>query len=539
MPDLDPRWEATILRCLARHPVDRFNNILDVVASLEGTGVEQAAALRPSSRRWAVSARWAVAALVLAVLAAGYGWYAAGRSPAGITSIAVLPFENVGRDAEQDYLSDGLSEGLTNRLSQLAGIKVAAHSSSSRFTGTKADPREVARALDVAALLTGRVSSRGDRVSINVELINGSDQSVIWGNQYVRTVTDLSQMPGEISRDVAEKLQVRLTADDRQRMAATGAVNAKAYELLLRGHFQRAKGGTEDRLKALDYFRQAIEAEPNYALAYADLSDIYRSLINSGMFPPAEFLPIARSAAQKACDLDDSLAEAHYALANLMTYSWEWEEAEREYKRAIELNPNLALARRWYASYLRLMGRHDQAIAEITRARQLDPLSPGVNATVGFVLSSAGRYDEASAALKKTLEMDRSYPYTHLFLGHVYAAQKKYAEAIAAYRQAATLGLDTPPTRISLGTAYAAAGQGDRARAILDELKTGKEHVSSGELAILQAALGEREQAFSSLEAAYRLRDHHLQTLAVEPGFDPLRADPRFQDLLQRVGLRR
>ena len=266
-------------------------------------------------------------------------------------------------------------------------------------------------------------------------------------------------MPGEISRDVAEKLQVRLTADDRQRMAASGAVNAKAYELLLRGHFQRAKGSTEDRQKALDYFRQAIEADPNYALAYADLSDIYRSLINSGTFAPAEFLPIARSAAQKARELDDSLADAHYALANLMTYAWEWDEAEREYKRAIELNPNLALAHRWYAAYLRLMGRHDQAIAEITRARELDPLSPGVNATVGFVLSSAGRYDEASEALKKTLELDRSYPYTHLFLGHVYAAQKKYAEAIAAYRQAATLGLDTPPQGFRLERRTRARGR--------------------------------------------------------------------------------
>ena len=540
VPGLDPRWEATILRCLARQPVDRFSNVLDVVASLEGADVEEAAANRPPSRRWPVSARSIVVVLlVTAVLAAGYAWYAAGRSPGDITSIAVLPFENVSRDAEQDYMSDGLSEGLINRLSQLPGIKVAAHSSSSRFTDRHADPREVARALDVAAILAGRVSPRGDSLSIGVELINGTDRSVIWGNQYVRTVADLSRVPGEISRDVAEKLQVSLTADDRRRMAASGAVNAKAYELLLRGHFHQAKGSTENRQKALDYFRQAIEADPNYALAYADLSDIYRSLINSGTFAPAEFLPIARSAAQKACELDDSLADAHYALANLMTYAWEWEEAEREYKRAIELNPNLALAHRWYAAYLRLMKRHDEAIAEITRARELDPLSPGVNATVGFVLSSAGRYDEASETLKKTLELDRSYPYTHLFLGHVYAAQKKYAEAIAAYHQAATLGLDTPPTKIVLGAAYAAAGQHDRARAILQELRTSNEHVSSGELAILLAALGEREQALTSLEDAYRTRDHHLQSLGVDPGFDPLRADRRFQDLLRRVGLAR
>ena len=540
VPGLDPHWEATILRCLARQPVDRFSNVLDVVASLEGASVEEAASKRPPSRRWPVSARSMVAVLIVAaVLAAGYAWYAAGRGPGDITSIAVPPFESVSRDAEQDYMSDGLSEGLINRLSQLPGIKVAAHSSSSRFTDRHADPREVARALDVAAILAGRVSPRGDSLSIGVELINGTDRSVIWGNQYVRTVADLSRVPGEISRDVAEKLQISLTADDRQRMAASGAVNAKAYELLLRGHFHRAKGNTEDRKKALDYFRQAIEADPNYALAYADLSDIYRSLINSGTFTPAEFLPIARSAAQKASELDDSLADAHYALANLMTYAWEWEEAEREYKRAIELNPNLALAHRWYAAYLRLMGRHDEAIAAISRARERDPLSPGVNATVGFVLSSAGRQGEAIETLKNTLELDRSYPYTHLFLGHVYAAQKQYAEAIAAYRQAATLGLDTPPTKIVLGAAYAAAGQPDRARAILRELRTSKEHVSSGELAILLAALGEREQAFASLEDAYRTRDHHLQSLGVDPGFDPLRADPRFQDLLRRVGLAR
>ena len=220
-----------------------------------------------------------------------------------------------------------------------------------------------------------------------------------------------------------------------------------------------------------------------------------------------------------------------------MTYAWEWTEAEREYQRAIELNPNLALAHRWYAAYLRLMKRHDQAIAEITRARELDPLSPGVNATVGFVLTSAGRYDEASEALKKTLELDRSYPYTHLFLGDLYAAQKKSAEAIAAYRQAVTLGLDTPPTRISLGAAYARAGDLDRARAIQEELRSSTEHVSRSEMAILLAALGEREQALTSLEEAYRAHEHQLQTLAVDPGFDPLRADPRFQDLLQRVGL--
>ncbi len=468
--------------------------------------------------------------------AAGYAWYAAERTP-GITSIAVLPFETTSTEPEQEYLSDGISEALISRLSELPGIKVVANSSSSRYKGQKPDLREVARALDVAAILAGKVVERGDSLTISVELIDGTDSTHLWGDQYVRKPADLMQVPDEISRGVAAKLQVPQTARDPTRTAMSGAANARAYELLLRGHFHRAKGSTDDRQRAREYFRQAIEADPKYALAYADLSDIYRSLINSGQLSATEYLPRARAAAETALELDETLADGHYALANLMTYSWEWIEAERRYKRSIELNPNLALAHRWYASYLRLMGRHDQAIAEITRARELDPLSPGVNATLAFILSSAGRHDQARAALEKTLELDRGYPYAHLYLGHLYMAQGDPAKAIDAYRQAATLGLDTPPTQIALGAAYARAGQTDRARATLAELRRRTENVSPSELAILLVALGEPEQALASLEDAYRARDPHLQQLGVEPGFDPLRAEPRFRDLLQRIGL--
>ena len=220
-----------------------------------------------------------------------------------------------------------------------------------------------------------------------------------------------------------------------------------------------------------------------------------------------------------------------------MTYDWEWSEAERRYRRSIELNPDLALAHRWYASYLRLMGRHDQAVAEITRARELDPLSPGVNATLGFILLSAGQHEPARQALERTLELDRGYPYAHLYLGHVSMAQRDYARAVTAYQQAATLGLDTPPTQIALGAAFAHGGQTAKARTILAALRSHADNVSPGELAILLVALGERDQALTSLEHAYRVRDPHLQQLGVEPGFDPIRGDARFQNLLQRIGL--
>jgi eukaryotic-like serine/threonine-protein kinase len=539
VPDVDPLWEATILRCLARRPEERYASAGEVVSALEGRHVEAAEA--PQRRQQWSGVVWSALALViLGILVSGYVVYAKYLAAhVGITSIAVLPLRNSSNDPQQDYLSDGISEGLINRLSQVPGLKVVANSSSSRYKGQNADPQDVARALAVTGIVAGSVSQRGDNLSISVELIDGRDRTQVWGEQYVRKAADLFQVSAEISRDVAAKLQMRPAAGGRQTSGPRESPNPLAYELLLKGHFHRAKGGTEDRQKAGEYFVQAIAADPGYALAHADLSDIYRSLVNAGLLDPNEYLPKARATAEKALELDEGLADGHYALANLMTYAWEWADAEREYKRAIELNPNLALAHRWYAVYLRLLGRHDQAITEITRARELDPLSPGVNATVGYVLSSAHRYDQAIAALNRTIDLDPKYPYAHLFLGHTLAAQGKNAEAVAAYTKAIALGLDTPATQIFLGAASAHAGDRTRAVAILQQMQSSTARVSAAELAILLAALGEREQAFASLERAYRAHDIQLQYLGVEPGFDPLRSDPRFADLMRRVGLAR
>ena len=539
--DVDPLWETTILRCLARRPEDRFASAGEVVSALEGVHVEPAVAPR-KQQPWTAALWSALAMAILATLIAGYvvyARYAAPSRPASITSIAVLPLRNSSNDREQDYLSDGISEALINRLSQLPGLKVVANSSSSRYKGQDADPQEVARALDVAGILAGRVSQRGDSLSISVELIDGRDRTQVWGEQYVRKTADLYQVSADISRDVARKLHLGQAAVQRPGDGTHEGRNPEAYELLLKGHFHRAKGGTEDRQKASEYFGRAIAADPGYALAYADQSDIYRSLVSSGLVDPKEYLPKAKEAARKALELDEGLADGHYALANLMAYSWEWADAEGEYKRAIELNPNLALAHRWYATYLRLMGRHEQAISEITRARELDPLSPGVNATVGYVLSSARRYDQAMQALNKTIDLDPNYPYAHLFFGHTYAAEGKYAEAVAAYNKAIALGLDTPSTQVYLGAASAHAGDRTRAQAVLQRLRSSKERVSAAELAILLTALGEKERAVASLEEAYRAHDIQLQYLGVEPGFDPLRSDQRFADLMRRVGLAR
>ena len=478
-----------------------------------------------------------ILAATIALAYFGYSHYLGASKRAGITSLAVLPFTNTGDDPAKEYLSDGISESLINRLSQLPGVKVIANSSSSRYKAKDADPQEVGTALGVTAVLTGKVLQRGDNLLISVELIDARDRTQLWGQQYNRKATDLLAVQAEISREIAETLRLRLTAGQQQKLVTSGMVKPEAYELLLKGRFHSARGTIEDRKQAGEYFNQAIAADPAYALAYAELADIYRSLVNSGTLDPKEYLPKAESAAQKSLELDAGLAEGHYSLANLKTYAWQWSDAESEYKRAIDLNPNLALAHRWYASYLRLVGRSEQAVAEIKRARELDPLSPGVNATVGYLLFGARQYDQAIEVLKKTVELDTTYPYARLFLGFTFAAKGMYPEAIASYQEAIKLGLDTPSTQIHLGVAYARAGNRDQAQAILKRLQTSKDHISPGELAMLYTAMGEQEQAFSSLETAYAAHDLQLQYLGVAPEFDSLRADPRFQNLLRRIGL--
>jgi len=289
-------------------------------------------------------------------------------------------------------------------------------------------------------------------------------------------------------------------------------------------------------MKAAEYYQQAIVVDPAYASAYAALSIGYSDLTHNSILDPKEFTPNAEAAARKALELDESLAEAHDALALLKVNSWDWAAAEQEYQRAIELNPNFAKAYGGYAFYLSLVGRHEQAVAEAKRAKDMNPLSPTVNADVGYSLYMARRYDEAQETLNNAIEMDRTNPYTNGILAHTYLAKEMYSEAIAAFQRVIELGGE-PGYRIYLGAAYAKSGERERAQAILKRLETSGSYVSPGELAVLYAALSEQEQAFASLERAYAAHDAQLQFLQVEPAFDPLRSDLRFQDLMRRVGL--
>jgi len=450
-------------------------------------------------------------------------------------SIAVLPFANMSSEAENEYFCDGLAEELSNGLAKIENLKVAARTSAFSFRNKNVNVGEIGRALNVNSVLEGSVGKSGNRLRIFTQLVSVADGYNLWSERYDREIKDIFDVQDEIALAVVEALKVKLLGKTKSAVFKRQTDSTEAYELYLKGCFHRGKGGTESRKKAIDFFQKAIAIDPHYAPAYAELSFSYRVLISGGTLDPNEFTPKVEAMVMKALELDASLAEAHFALAIFKQDAWQWRAAEREFRKAVKLNLNLARARVGYAGHLARVGRADEAVSEVKQARELDPLSPIVNANVGFILYFARRFDEAIETLKSTLELDDNFAFANLYLGYNYAARGDFAEAVSAYKEAIRLGQDTPSNRIYLGAAYAGAGKRKQARDILKQLLTGKNYVSPGELAVLYAALGEREKAFASLEDAHARRDLQLQYLNVDPAFDSLREDSRFQDLLRRM----
>jgi tetratricopeptide (TPR) repeat protein len=419
----------------------------------------------------------------------------------------------------------------------LRGVKVIARSSAFKYKGKNADLNEVAKALGVEAVLTGRVTQRGDNLSISVELMKASDQTQIWGEQYDRNAADVLKVQSEISRAISQRLSSRFTSSEQQQLANRTGINPQAYELLLRGRFYWRKQGVENQKKAIECFEQSIRTDPTYALAYSELSASYNVLYSSGLLNPKDFKPKAEAAVYKALELDEGLADAHYALAGLKQNDWQWTAAEHEYRRALELNPNLAEAYRFYSFLLMATGRSDEAVEAAKRARELDPLSLATTAHVVTCLNVARRHDEAMELSQKTLEMDQNFAGAHYGLAFSYAGKGMYRQAVNEYQEAIKLSGDSPTDQIYLGAFYAKSGERKKAQEILGRLERTTEYVSPGELAVLYAALGERDHAFASLERAYTAHDLQLQYLGADPQFDSLREDPRFKDLMRRVGL--
>ncbi|MBA3231454.1 MAG: protein kinase [Acidobacteria bacterium] len=475
----------------------------------------------------------ALGVLIVALAAAGY--LTAFRATP-INSIAVLPFVNVGDDRDREYLSDGLSENLINTLSRLSQLKVIARSSSFKYRGEHIDIQDAAQKLGVGAIRTGRVGRRSDELQISVELMNTADNTLIWGDVYNRKVADALRLPEEIAHAVSQKLQLKLSDAQERQIAKRTTQSPQAYQFYMNGIFYRRTNGAENIRKAIEYQNQAVALDHNFALAYTELSINFAALVEIGALSAKEGMPQARSAAEKALALDETLAEAHDALAGVRYFEFEWAGAESASKRAIELNPNLAGAHTLYADYLSRSGRFDEALREIRLAQELDPLRTGLIANEGTIFYHARRYDEAILVKMQIHAEAVENPFFHLELANAYVQKGQYAEAILSYQTSLKLE-ETTSALIYLARVYALSGRRKEAIAILDKLKTTEKYVSPTELAILYAALGDKEKAFASLEKAFTERDFQLTSLKVEPGYDPLRADPRFQDLLVRVGL--
>jgi tetratricopeptide (TPR) repeat protein len=359
----------------------------------------------------------------------------------------------------------------------------------------------------------------------------------MWSEEYNRRAADLISVKQEIAQAASDKMRVKLTGQQEQQLAKRETVSPQAYELLLKGRYAFSKSGTDNLKKSIDYYEQAVAADPNYALAHAELSLKYYILTGGSAADPKIYMPKAEAAARKALGLDDSLAEAHLAISRIYVARWQWQEGEAERKRAIDLDPNNALAHDLYAQLLALVGRFDESLAQAKRARELDPLSAFTAGNLAFRLYFARRYDESIAESRKAQELDPQSDFVQNMLGYAYAGKGQFKEAIDAYQQAIRLGDESTSIKVYLGVAYAGAGQRDKALEILKQLQTSKEYVSPGELASLYAALGDKEAAFASLNKAYEEHDLQLQFLKVDPSYDPLRDDPRFQELLNKVGL--
>jgi tetratricopeptide (TPR) repeat protein len=417
----------------------------------------------------------------------------------------------------------------------LSQLKVIARNSSFKYRGANIDFQDVANKLGVQAIVTGKVVRIGDNLTVRVEMIDAKENRQLWSEQYNRKASDVLVVQQEIAQAASEKLRLKLSGAQEQRFAELNTVNPQAYELLLKGRYVANSPGAGNTNKVIEYYQQAIAVDPNYALAYAELSQRYRLQIANSLGDPKEFRPKADAAARKALELDGNLAEAHLALASLHKDAWDWSAAEAEYKRAIELNSNLGRARGGYSTYLSVVGRHDESIAEVTRHREIDPLSLPANVQLALSFYFARRYDESIEASKKTLELHKSWGY--LLLGYAYAGKGMHKEAIESYEASIREGNPSPSVRIYLGASYARAGEREKAQEILKKLETSKEYVSPAELAILYTALEDKEAAFRSFEKGFAEHDQQLQYLNVESALDFLRDDPRLQNLQRRVGL--
>jgi len=462
------------------------------------------------------------------------------RVPKVIDSLAVLPFGNTGGDPEHEYLSDGITGSLINSLATLPKLRVMAQSTVSRYKVRDIDPQAVGRELGVRAVLTGRIMQSGGSLRIGTELVDVATGSQLWGAQYDRKPGDIFAVQDEISSEISGKLRLQLTRAEKKQLTKRHTESAEAYRLYLKGRHHWNRWTEEGFYRAIEYFQQAVENDPTYALAYAGLADCYVLLGWNSYLPPKAAFPRGKVAAKAALQFDPELAEAHTPLAALLwLHDWEWDKAQTEFKRSLELGPTYPTANHWYAEYTMTMGRHDEAMVRIRKSQDLDPLSLIINVSVGWSLYFARRYNDAIEQLRRTLDLDPNYPVTHWILGLLLRNTGRYEEAIAEGEKGVNFSGGSPLMRAALAHTLGTAGRTKDAVQILDELTklAQQKYVAPYFFAGIHIGLGENQRALEYLEKSYEEHSHWLIYLPLDPSMDALRDNPGFQSLMQRVGV--
>ena len=544
-PKISPQLEFILLKCLEKKPDQRYQSVREMGVDLGrlASASESVVTSRKPPRLWirraAVTASLAIVAALIFLDPSGWQERLLHRPAAErITSLAVLPMQNLSRKPEEEYFSDGMTEELISELANISALRVISRTSVMHYKGRDEPLPQIARELNVDAAVEGSVLRSGNKVRITVQLIRGSDDKHLWAQSYERDFRDVLALQAEVSRQIASAINATITPIERRRISISRTVNPEAHEAYLKGRYHWNKFTDNDLRKALEYFQQAVDLDPEYALAYVGLADSYHELAYTA-FPPTEVMPKAEKAVRKALQLDDSDTEAHATLGWILChYQWDWAGAEKEFKRALELDVNGSKGPGMYAVFLDDMGRFEEGKRQHERALKLDPLSLIGNSNLGDAYYLALQYDKAIAQYQKTLEIDSQFSGAHFGLATTYHVKGMLPQAAAEFQQGLKIEGEEE-LAATLGRAYRDVGYNGMLRVWLRKLEQRgrKGYVEPSLIASLYAISGERDQAFVFLEKAYEERDPGLTDLKVNPQWDSLRSDRRFPDLLRRVGL--
>ena len=556
--DVPPELERIVSKALRKDREERYQTAKDLALDLKNlkhetisnskveteSGRAISTAASPLARSSALTGRWPIALALglVMLLAALVGFNAGGlreklfgkTTATRIESLAVLPLGNLSGDPAQDYFADGMTEALITDLGKIGALRVISRTSAMRYKGMQKSLPEIARELNVEAVVEGSVLRSGDRVRITAQLIEAPTDRQLWAESYERDMRDILGLQREVARTIAAEIRIKLTPQEQTRLASARSINPKAHEAYLKGRYHWNKLAAEETKKAIEYYNQAIESDPSYAQAYAGLADCYTSLVLYSEFPPQETFPRAKDAALKAVELDETVAAAHSALGKVrLWFDWDYAAAEREFKRAIELDPGDAIVHEAYASYLKAVRRLDEALSEGKRAQDLDPFSILMINSAAWTLYYQGRHDEAIAEFRRTLEMDPTFGNSHWGIGRTYEQKQMYPEAIAEMQKG---GPDFPIRRGTIGHVYGLMGNRREAQKLLDEVRNDPHRTY--DVAYIYLGLGQKDQALEWMEKTYQARYPWLAIqIKPDPRLNSLRSDPRFQDMMRRIGV--